>query len=438
MKAANRNALIFMVRQFFEQDPELAAHCLETMDEQQAASVLSALPTALVTEIFILLQPDLAAHLLNQLSEEQLGSIVPKLNPQQGAALFMRLSEDQRRELLQRLPEKSKVDIQEVLTYPENSAGRIMTTDFLALHSDIKVRNAIQRIRLLAKKKNTASYAYVVDLENHLVGVINMRDMMLAPSDASLGDVMRNEVYAVNCFMDREPLAEEISKRRYFAAPVVDNENRLLGVVKAEQLLEDVQEEATEDLQKMFGAGGDERAFSSMSFSLKKRLPWLHVNLATAFLAGSVVAVFKDVIAKFPVLAVYLPVIAGQGGNAGSQSLVVVIRGLVMREIPPQKVWRLIGKETAIGVMNGVIIGGVTALAAILWHGNPFLGLVVGLAMLTNLIIAGITGAAIPLAMKAAGLDPAQCSNIILTTFTDVMGVLTLLGFAVLFENQLL
>jgi magnesium transporter len=438
MKAINRKALILMVRQFFEQDPTLAAHSLETMDEEQAVAVLAALPPTIVSDIFALLQPDLAAKLLQHLPEEQLASLIPRLNAEQGAALFLRLNEEERKHLIQRLPERSRLQIQEMLTYPENSAGRIMSTDFLAFHSDIKVRNAIQRIRLLARKKNTASYAYVVDKENHLVGVINMRDIMLANGDETLESVMRKEVFMVNCFMDREPLAEEFSKRRFFAAPVVDNENRLLGVVKAEQLLDDVQEEATEDLQKMFGAGGDERVFSPISFSLKKRLPWLHVNLATAFLAGSVVALFKDIIGQFPVLAVYLPVVAGQGGNAGAQSLAVVMRGLVMREIPTHKVWGLIFKEAAIGIANGVAIGLLTACAAVLWHGNPYLGLVVGLAMLTNLVIAGLTGSAIPLTMKAIGLDPAQCSNIILTTFTDVMGFLALLGFAVLFKHYLI
>jgi magnesium transporter len=432
---SNRSALLAMVKKFFEQDKALAAHCLETMDEEQA--ILSGLPVSVIVEVFPNLEPDFAANVLRGLPLEQFKNVIHKLDPQQGAALFIRLSEEQRQHLLEILPEKSKQLIQEILTFPENSAGRVMSTDFLAFHSEIKVRNAIQRIRLLAKKKPPASYAYVVDKENKLIGVMNMRDMMLAPGDSTLEMVMRKDIFTVNCFMDREQVAEEFSKRRYFAAPVVDNDGRLLGVVKAEQLLEDVQEEATEDLQKMFGAGGDERAFSSIRFSLAKRLPWLHVNLGTAFLAGSVVAAFQGMIERFPVLAIYLPVIAGQGGNAGAQSLVIVIRGLVMREIPANKVFKLISKELSIGILNGCVIGLVTGFAAWLWQGNPYLGVVVALAMFLNLIVAGVTGAAIPLIMKAIRLDPAQCSNIILTTFTDVMGFLSLLGFAMLFQNYL-
>lgn len=435
---ADRDSFVFLLRQFFEKDPLAAARALETIPEEQAVSILQALPDSLAGAVFAHLEIHFAANVLKNLPSDRFETVVQNLDPQYKATLLMLLSASQREQLLKQMPPKAKQEIQSLLTYPENSAGRVMTPHFLAFHKDINVTSAIERIRFLAKQKAPASYAYVVDEKNRLIGVINMHDLMLAAGNAPLESIMRRDVFSVNGFMDREQVAAEFSKRRYFAVPVVDNENRLIGVVKAESLINDVQEEATEDIQKMFGAGGDERAFSPLRFSLAKRLPWLHVNLATAFLAGSVVGAFSDVIGKFPVLAVYLPVVAGQGGNAGSQSLVVVIRGLVMREIPASKVWKLIFKEAGIGVVNGVIIGAVTALAAWLWHGNPFLGVIVGLAMLFNLLVAGFTGAAIPLTMKAIGLDPAQCSNIILTTFTDVMGFFALLGFAVLFSQYLM
>lgn len=435
---ADRDSLMLLLHQFFEKDPVRAARSLETIPEEQAVEVLESLHPSLASVIFPSFEIHFAANILKNLPSHLFEGIVEKLDAQDKATLLMLLPETQREQLLNQMSPKAKQEIQEILTYPENSAGRVMTPHFLAFHQDIKVNVVIQRIRLLAKQKAPASYAYVVDEKNRLIGVINMHDLMLAPADASLESIMRRDVFSVNGFMDREQVAVELSKRRYFAVPVVDNENRLIGVVKAERLISDVQEEATEDIQKMFGAGGDERAFSPLRFSLAKRLPWLHVNLATAFLAGSVVGLFSEVIGKFPILAVYLPVVAGQGGNAGSQSLVVVIRGLVMREISPSKVWNLIFKEAGIGVVNGIIIGAVTAFAAWLWHGNPFLGVIVGLAMLVNLLVAGFTGAAIPLTMKAVGLDPAQCSNIILTTFTDIMGFFSLLGFAVLFGRYLM
>jgi len=265
-----------------------------------------------------------------------------------------------------------------------------------------------------------------------------MRDMMLAQGDERLQDIMRRDIFTVNCFTDREQIVHELAEKKYFAAPVVDNENRLLGVVRAERLIDQAQQEAVEDIQKMFGASGNERAFSPLGFSLRTRLPWLHVNLLTAFFAAAVVAFFEDIIAKITVLAVYLPVVAGQGGNAGNQSLAVVMRGLVMREIPQQKINQLIFKEMGIGAINGLSTGIVTAMVAWIWQGNPYLGLVIGLGMLVNLTVAGLAGAVIPLTMKAIHLDPAQCSSIILTTITDVVGFLAFLGFAVLFQGYLI
>lgn len=429
--------LLPLVEKFFENDPVRASHTLETLDDDEAVQVLQTLPTSLAAEAFRILNDPLAAKLLEKLPIDLFIDIVEKLDAEKAASLLLEIAPDKRDFFLGCMDEKMKAKIQELLSYPEDSAARVMTTRFIAFHEDVKVKDAIEKIRQMAKKDSAASYTYVVDQEHKLIGVMNMRDVILADPNAMLRDVMRREIFSIDGFMDRERVAQELSKRRFFAAPVVDPQGRLIGVIKAEQLLDDVQEEAAEDIQRMFGAGGDERTFSSVIFSLKKRLPWLHVNLATAFLAASVVALFEDTIAKITVLAVYLPVVAGQGGNAGAQSLAVVMRGLVMREIPAGRVKGLIFKETLVGLINGLVIGLVTALAAWLWQGNPYLGIVIGLGMIVNLTVAGFAGAAIPITMKAIRLDPAQCSNIILTTVTDVMGFFAFLGFAVLFQQWL-
>ncbi len=432
-----RTPLLPLVQKFFETDAVAAARGLETMDEAEALSVLMALPPPLSAQAFRYLPVRQASVLLKDVSPELFKQIVERLDAQQGAAILLNLPDHIRKSFIDHLSEKKKREIQELLTYPKDSAGRLMTTEFLAFHTEVRVKEAIQKIRSLAHRKALVSYAYVVDMENRLAGVINMRDLMLASPDAALESIMRKDVFAVNCFLDREEVANELSRRRFFAAPVVDDEHRLLGVVKTDQLIEHVQAEATEDIQKMFGAGGDERAFSPVGFSLRKRLPWLYVNLATAFLAAAVVALFEGLIAKITVLAVFLPVVAGQGGNAGAQSLAVVMRGLIMREIPRERVRRLLGKETLIGAVNGLLIGVVTAAIAWTWHGNPFLGVVIGLGMIVNLVAAGFSGAAIPITMKAVGLDPAQSSSIILTTVTDVIGFFAFLGFAVVFQSYL-
>lgn len=433
-----QTSLLPLIRSYFERDPTQAARSLETMKDEEAREVLKALPPNLTVKVFPYLQINYAANLLEEIPEELFKEIVGKLEPKQGAALFMHLPKDFRTRLLDVLPEKLKKQIAELLSYPEDSAGRIMSTNFLAFHVDQKVKDVIQKIRLLTQKGFPGSYAYVVDEHEVLVGVINMRDLMLAGGDASLESVMRKEVFKVHGFADREKVANELSMRKFFAAPVVDIENKLLGVVRAEQLIEDMKEEVAEDIQKMVGVGGNEQAFSPSFFSLKKRVPWLYVNLATAFLAASVVALFESIIAKITILAIFLPVVAGQGGNAGAQSLAVVMRGIVMREIPKEKIRKFIFKEAGIGLANGILIGIVTALIAWLWQGNPMLGVVIGLAMIVNLCVAGLSGAAIPLTMKRIGLDPAQSSSIILTTVTDVVGFFAFLGFAVLFQQFLL
>lgn len=427
-----------LVQRFFETDPVAAARSLETMDEKESALVLNSLPASALAQAFRHLQAKPAAVLLKESPPDLFKQVVERLDPQQGASILICLPQVIRERFLEHLSAKARQEIQEILTYPENSAGRIMTTEFLAFHTEVKVKDAVQRIRSLAHQKAPASYAYVVDSDNHLEGVVNMRDLIIASSNDMMGSIMRKGAFSVDCFMDREEVANELTKRNFFAVPVVDHENRLLGVIQAEQLLGGIQQEATEDIQKLFGAGGDERAFSPVGFSLGKRLPWLHVNLATAFLSAAVVAMFEGVIAKITILAVFLPVVAGQGGNAGIQTLAVVMRAIVMREIAPHQVWRLLRKEAAIGILNGLSIGLVTGGVAWFWHGNPILGIVIGLAMIINLFAAGLSGAAIPLSMKAIGLDPAQSSGIVLTTVTDVVGFLAFLGLAMLFQDFLI
>ena len=432
-----RGSFLPLVQRFFEHDPAAAALTLETMSHDEAVRVLSALPRSLAVSALKNITVSNAAALVRDLPLITFRDVVVELDPQQIAAMFTTLPEDKQGEFLERIPEDTRKSVGELLSFPENSAGRIMTTEFLAFRSEVRVKDAVRRIRSLARRNAPASYVYVVETNDTLVGVINMRDLLITSGTTPLRSIMKTDLISFNAFTDREDVANVLSQHRYFAAPVVDMQGHILGVVKADQLLSHVQDEATEDIQKIFGAGAEERAFSPIPLSLRTRLPWLHVNLATAFLAASVVALFEDLIARITILAVFLPVVAGQGGNAGAQSLAVVMRGLVMREIPRQRSWQLIFKETRIGILNGFTIGLVTGAIVWAWHGNPYVGVVIALAMIVNLLAAGFSGAAIPLAMKSLGLDPAQSSSIILTTVTDVVGFFSFLGFAMLFQSLL-
>lgn len=429
--------LLPLVQKFFEKDLNAAAGILESIPEEEAAATLKSLPIPLAAQVVKVLQISYAAVLLRDADDQFMIELISHLDPQFLASVLMRLPPEDRERMSKHISEKLKGQIREFLDYPEGSIGRAMTTDFIALKKNNLAEEAIEKIRLLAKKRYPSSYVYVVDEDRRLVGVLNMRDLMLAAPDQTLDEISRKDYFALHCFTDREEAANELARRKFFAAPVVDSENHILGIVKAERMIQGVHEELTKDIQRMFGAGADERAFSTIGFSLKKRLPWLHINLATAFLAAAVVALFEGIIAQLTILAVFLPVVAGQGGNAGAQSLAVVMRGIVMREIPKDKFFALVFKEGKIGAINGAVIGAVTALVAWIWYGNPFLGLVIGLGMLVNLILAGLSGASIPLIMKKIGIDPAQSSSIILTTVTDVVGFIAFLGFAVLFQKFL-
>ena len=434
----NQQPFYLLIEKFFEHDMTAATNMFEDMEAEDAAGILQALPSALVIRIMKNLQISYAAALLEYADDELLQRISPQLEAQFFASALMHLSKDSRKRIRAYISERLEGEILELLEYPESSVGRIMTTEYISFKKNLQAHDAINKIRSLARKRYPSSYAYVIDEENHLIGVLNMRDLMIAEPDQPLESFIRKEVFSLHCFVDVQEAASELAKRRYFAAPVVDSENRMIGVVKAERMIRGVQEDATKDIQQMFGAGRDERVFSSIWFSLKKRLPWLYVNLATAFMAAAVVSMFEGIIAKLTVLAVFLPVVAGQGGNAGAQSLAVVMRGIIMREIPKNKKLALIVKEGKLGAVNGAVIGVVTALVAWFWYGSPYLGVVIGLGMLVNLICAGLSGAAIPLFMKKIGIDPAQSSSIILTTVTDVIGFFAFLGFAVLFQNYLL
>ncbi|MBC2733841.1 MAG: magnesium transporter [Desulfobacteraceae bacterium] len=434
----DQNAFLTFVQKSFAHDIAGATFLLEGLPEDEAAKIFQALPVDVAERAIRNLQISFAADLLKTADDSFMGALAAKLDPQLAGAILSQLPPEYRQRMKDRFSDKLQEQIREHLDYPEGSVGRIMTANYLAFNQNLKAEDAIEKIRALAKRRYPVSYAYVVDDENCLRGVLNMRDLMLAPPDQRLGAIILPEIFSIHAFTDVRQAASELARRKYFAAPVVDGSNHIVGIIKAERMIQGAREEATQDIQKMFGAGGDEKAFSSIPFSLRKRLPWLHVNLATAFMAAAVVAMFEGIIAKLTVLAVFLPVVAGQGGNAGAQSLAVVMRGIVMREIPHHKILPLIRKEAQLGTINGVVIGIVTAMVAWIWYGNIYLGLVIGLGMLLNLFFAGLAGASIPLLMRRLGLDPAQSSNIILTTVTDVMGFMAFLSLAVIFQQFLL
>ena len=426
-----------LVKTFFQKHPADAARALEALSQEEARKILLTLPTESGCQTVEFLNPHFASLLFDDFTPEQAKPFLEKVSPKRVADILLDLAQEKRNEFLKVISAPEAQVLEALLTYPPETAGGMMSPGVISVSKDLTVSEAIQAIRNSSRKKQLY-YVYVTDHENHLEGVLGMRDLVLSPSQTSVASLMVKEVISVPAQTDREEVVQLAAKHRFLAIPVVDPDRRLLGIIHSEDLIKAAEEEASEDIQKMFGAGGDEEPASPVPFAIKKRLPWLYVNLATAFLAASVVGLFENTIAKITALAVFLPVVAGQGGNAGAQTLAVVIRGLALGQVEKGMVMRVMWKEARLGMINGILIGLVTAGVGYLWVKNPYFGLVIGLAMIINMIVACVAGAGIPILMKAIGRDPAQSSSIILTTFTDVIGFLSFLGLATLFARVLI
>ncbi|HNT98367.1 MAG TPA: magnesium transporter [Elusimicrobiales bacterium] len=434
---SKKSAALSVISHYIQTDPDRAAGALELLEPKEAAGIFRSLGQAEAARVVDRLQPRPAAAIISEIPPEAAAALLYRVPHAHAADIFRHAGEDFVKTILPLLEKDFAGRIAENLSYPNASAGRLMSTDFLSFRKELKVGEVITRLRSMARRHAPASYCYVVGEENRLLGVLNMRDLLLAQTDAPIEQVMIRDVFRVHPFADREELVGIFAKKHFLSIPVVDHGGRLLGVVNTRNIIESTEEEVTEDIQILFGGSAEERVHSPVGFKVTHRLPWLYVNLLTAFMAGAVVALFEDLIARIAVLAVFLPIIAGQGGNAGTQTLAVVIRGMVMREIDGRTGTRLLITELQVGLINGALIGGVTAAIAWLWKDNPFLGLVVGLAMIVNMIAAGLSGALIPLTMKRLGFDPAHSSGIFLTTVTDVVGFFSFLGFAWLFQSKL-
>jgi magnesium transporter len=280
-------------------------------------------------------------------------------------------------------------------------------------------------------------YLYVVDARRHLVGVVSLRRLLLVSPETPLKRIMTADIISARVDMDQEEVARQVAAYNLLAIPVVDAENKLVGIITVDDVIDVIKDEATEDIYRLAGVAGDERAFTPATESLRKRLPWLGINLVTAFLAAAVVGLFEGTIDLFPVLAVFMPIVAGMGGNAGTQTLTVIVRGIALGELSWSNSRKALLKEVLVGLGNGVVLGATAAVVVWLVRGNPTLGLVLGLAMIINMFVAAAAGTLVPLGLRAANVDPALASSVFITTMTDMFGFFSFLGLATVFARYL-
>lgn len=422
-------------RDLIERHPADAVKLLERLTPAETAEILSLQPVEITLPVWERMAPDLGAQVLELLPQEAAAQVFERMDPSRAAALLSVMGREARDALLATLKPASAAELRLVLTHPQDSAGALMDPKVLLLRPETTVRQALSRIRGI--RRRGVRVVFVVNEDNRLDGVVDIQDLATSRPTTRLEEIKRPVRAVVNALASREEVVETLDRFRLTDLPVVDVEGRLIGVVHYRNLMAAAEDEATVALQTMVGVSKEERALSRVGFAVRKRLPWLHINLATAFLAAAVVGLFESTIAQYTALAVLLPVVAGQSGNTGAQALAVTMRGLAVREIRPRHWPRVIFKEMAAGFLNGLAVALTTALGVWVWSGSPGLALVIGIAMVLAMVVAGVSGAAIPILLEMGGHDPAQSSSIILTTVTDVVGFLSFLGIATLLTGLL-
>ena len=410
---------------------------LPDKDRQSVFSLLLERNSRLAMEALSELGPEIGASLLAGRPPEEIVKLTQELPSDDVASIIDHLPEELASSVLELMQKKpASADVGELLEYPEKTAGRIMNPKVFALSEDLTAAEAITALQA-SRDVEMVFYLYVIDARRHLVGVVSLRRLLLVRPETPLKRIMTTDLISVRVDINQEEVARLVASYNLLAIPVVDEENKLVGVITVDDVIDVIKDEATEDVYRLAGLASDDRVFTAPSDSLRKRLPWLVVNLATAFIAASVVKLFEGTIGVVTSLAVFMPVVAGMGGNAATQTLAVIVRGIALGELTWRNTRKALLKEAAVGIGNGVACGIVGAGVVWLMQGNPFLGAILGLAMIINMFVAAIAGTLIPLALRALKVDPALASSVFITTLTDVFGFLSFLGLGALFIKYL-
>jgi magnesium transporter len=405
-------------------------------DREAAFTLLAERNGRLAMEAVSELGPDAGAALLATRPAEDIARLAQEIPSDDAAALIDHLPEELSGAVLALMRPRESGVVENLLEYAERTAGRIMNPHVFALNEDMTVGEAITELQT-NRDVEMVFYLYVVDERRHLVGVTSLRRLLLVSPETPLKRIMTADLISARVDMDQEEAAKLVASYNLLAIPVVDLENKLVGVITVDDVIDVIKEEATEDIYRLAGVAGSERVFTPAADSLRKRLPWLGVNLVTAFMAAAVVGRFEGTIERVTALAVFMPIVAGMGGNAATQTLTVIVRGIALGELTWANSRKALVKEAAVGLGNGITLGIVAALVAWMTRGDPVIGLLLGSAMVINMVVAATAGTLIPLGLNAAGVDPALASSVFITTMTDVFGFASFLGLATIFMRFL-
>jgi magnesium transporter len=418
---------------YVDRYPSEVARLVESSIEQ--ADWLRELKPDALIRVLERIDPSLLRQVFMALTEAQQEQVLEASTVRLSLLILRGLEASEQEQVMARLPVAVSQELAKLLAFPDGTAGFYMDRPSAQFKLGDTVSSALDKLRVSHQQR--ARSIYVVDDDNALAGRVDVQDLAMSTGDTLLTALLNPVEGVVTLTSPRQDMLDIFSASRVDSIPVVDSDARLIGVVRYTSLFQAAEDQATANMQKMVGASAEERALSTPLFAVKKRLPWLHINLLTAFLAAAVVGLFESTIAQFTALAILLPVVAGQSGNAGSQALDVTMRGLALKEVNILQWRQVLSKEVKVGIIDGLALALTCGGGVYVWSGSPGLALVIGIAMVVSMVAAGISGALVPMMLIRAGQDPATASSIILTTVTDVAGFFSFLGTATILAFML-
>ena len=394
----------------------------EQLDPEQHTDVLAEVEDAVRTTRMLAMKPD------------ELAAVVSELDADDAADMLQSLPEDVIEEVLRSLDEQNRLRVQSVLVYGEDTAGGLMNTDVVTVRADVDLEVVLRYLRWRGEIPEKTNRLYVVDRDNHFLGVLRLADLLIHdPKLPVSGLIMEDEEVAILATTSSHDVAQLFEQRDLISAPVVDEQNRLLGRITFDDVMDVIRDEGDTTLLNMAGVDEDEDMFGPVLHAARRRTLWLGINLATAFLASWVIGLFEATIAQVVALAVLMPIVASMGGIAGTQTLTIVIRGMALGQIGTGNAVWLLRRELFVGLLNGVIWALAVGLVSSWWFDNQQLGMVIGAAMVINLLAGALAGATVPLLLKRLYIDPAVAGGVVLTTVTDVVGFVSFLGLGSMF-----
>lgn len=395
----------------------------EKLSQDAKERIINLLPTDIASEIISeMTEESHPEDILFNLDPEKRSEIIEELDYDDATDIISQLDEDEQQEILEDLDHEDASSIRALLSYDEDTAGGLMNSEIIRVNIGLNKKEALDEIIRQSEEMEEFYTIYVVDDNETLKGILSIKDVIKARYDARVRDLVIPDCVYVKAELDQEEVARLISQYNLTSIPVVDDQMKLLGRVTVDDIIDVMEAENTEDILKISGVSEDEELSGNWQDAVKSRLPWLVINLATAFLAASIIRNFDATVKNLAVISAYMTIIAGMGGNTATQALAVTVRRISLSDLSDKQAYNTVIKEFLVGLINGASNGVIVFMVAYFYDSNPMLGLVLFLAMTGNLIVAGLTGATIPLILKRVGIDPAVASSIIITTFTDCIG----------------